>query len=192
MLISADEVVQMHERIKACAASSSDAITVLILVAVDTDAVCACAMLTVRLLLHPAARATRRRVRRQANDSSCDAATRAARASPAITARAAGLPPCVPRPLSRACWPHARSQKLLEQDEVSHKVKPVRDYGMLTSIFMHDIVGDGEVGRHRHQTPPCQLPPTTCRRSSSQALNGARWAANLAQATAPVARCSDG
>eukprot|EP00967_Tisochrysis_lutea_P157110 scaffold318185_cov39-Tisochrysis_lutea.AAC.1 len=47
MLIRGEEVVQMHERIKACAASSSDAITVLILVAVDADAVAACAMLTV-------------------------------------------------------------------------------------------------------------------------------------------------
>lgn len=146
MIISADQIVEMHDHIKACAASSSDAITVLILVAVDTDAVCACAMLTVRLVLHPAARAARRRARPPDTSTGCDPATHAARASPAISARASGPAPQGAQPLSSGCYPHARPQKLLEQDEVSHKVKPVRDYNMLTDIFMNDVVGDGEVG----------------------------------------------
>lgn len=49
---------------------------------------------------------------------------------------------------------HVHEQKLLEQDEVSHKVKPLRDYGMLQEIFVNDIADDAEV----RPVQPSKLP----------------------------------
>jgi len=81
MLLRANEMRDIWERIKESAAASPDAITLLILVALDVDALAACAMLT----------------------------------------------------------------RLLENDEISHNVKPLRDYGNLSEIFVDDIADSAEL-----------------------------------------------
>lgn len=170
MIVHRDDLIDMHRRIKECAIASPDAITVIILVALDTDAVAACAMLTVaRCLCSPRAAACR--VRREPAGERC--AWLLPRTARDRTRRVYAPPSSVVMLATEHC-PPLQPQKLLEQDEVSHKVKPVRDYGVLGDIFLNDIAEDAEVCR-----------ATGCVEASS--APAARWQQLPAECTVPGA-----
>ena len=117
--------------LKASAAANPDVPTVLLLVALDVDALSACAILMVRGLgprAVPAAAYTR----------------------PPHTILPLGAPPHSPQRALRPLFP-CPVQRLLEAEQIPHKVKPVSDYRNLGDIYVEQIANSTDV---RQATPP--------------------------------------
>jgi hypothetical protein len=121
--------------LKASAAANPDVPTVLLLVALDVDALSSCAMLMVRGLGPRAAPA--------------------AAYAPATRCSATGAPPHSPHLCSPTPVPSPFLQRLLEAEQIPHKVKPVSDYRNLGDIYVEQIANSTEVP----PPPPTPTPP---------------------------------
>ena len=117
--------------LKASAAANPDVPTVLLLVALDVDALSSCAILMVR-----------------------GSGPRAAPAAANTRSPHAGLPLARhrirPSVLSHSCA-RLPVQRLLEAEQIPHKVKPVSDYRNLGDTYVQHIANSTEA---RQATPP--------------------------------------